>query len=56
MITGEVLFKPGKGDEMERDLDHISIIMDLIGEPPKTMMKEGKYIRDFFTTKVIQNI
>mmetsp|Transcript_17849 Transcript_17849/g.23358 ORF Transcript_17849/g.23358 Transcript_17849/m.23358 type:complete len:686 (-) Transcript_17849:567-2624(-) len=51
LATGDLLFDPRKGEHYERDDDHLALIMELVGEMPKSMALSGKYSRVFFNRK-----
>jgi len=53
LITGDYLFDP-KEDEYghhSRDEDHLALIIELLGPMPKKLTKDGKYSKQFFSSK-----
>jgi serine/threonine protein kinase len=42
MITGDFLFEPRKGQNYDKDDDHLAQMMELLGRMPKNMALSGK--------------
>lgn len=51
LLTGDYLFDPRNGKQYTKDDDHIGQIIELLGNFPRTMLKESYYARDFFNSK-----
>lgn len=49
MVTGEFLFEPRKGNNYDKDDDHLAQMMELLGRMPKNLALSGKNSRKFFT-------
>merc|ERR1719313_885238 len=48
MVTGEFLFEPRKGNNYDKDDDHLAQMMELLGRMPKNLALSGKNSRKFF--------
>ena len=48
MITGDFLFEPRKGQNYDKDDDHLAQMMELLGKMPKNLALSGKNSRKFF--------
>ncbi|KAF8072658.1 Serine/threonine-protein kinase SRPK [Scenedesmus sp. PABB004] len=48
LATGDFLFEPKSGSSWDRDEDHIALMMELLGRPPRRVWSAGKYARDYF--------
>lgn len=48
LITGDYLFYPRSGRKYDRNEDHIALMIELLGEPPKSYCLGGKYSREIF--------
>jgi serine/threonine protein kinase len=48
MITGDFLFEPRKGQNYDKDDDHLAQMMELLGRMPKNMALSGKNSTQFF--------
>lgn len=48
MVTGEFLFEPRKGNNYDKDDDHLAQMMELLGRMPKNLAMSGKNSRKFF--------
>eukprot|EP00879_Flechtneria_rotunda_P012527 GHRR01013080.1.p1 GENE.GHRR01013080.1~~GHRR01013080.1.p1 ORF type:complete len:446 (+),score=175.58 GHRR01013080.1:873-2210(+) len=48
LVTGDFLFEPRSGPGWERDEDHIALMIELLGRPPRKVWDSGRYKRDFF--------
>jgi len=48
LVTGDYLFYPRSGKKYKRDEDHMALIIELIGDPPKSFALGGKYSREVF--------
>lgn len=51
LLTGDYLFDPVEGHSYTKDDDHIAQIIELIGKFPSSLLKHGKYSREFFNSK-----
>lgn len=51
MITGDFLFEPRKGNNYDKDDDHLAQMMELLGRMPKNLALSGKNSRKFFDSK-----
>ena len=51
LVTGEYLFDPEENDNYDRDEDHLALIIELIGPPPLSLLKQGTYTKQFFSAK-----
>jgi serine/threonine-protein kinase SRPK3 len=51
LLTGDYLFDPVEGHSYTKDDDHIAQIIELIGKFPSSLLKTGKYSREFFNSK-----
>ncbi|CAE7344878.1 SRPK2, partial [Symbiodinium pilosum] len=50
LATGDYLFDPKKGEDWNREEDHLALIAELLGDlPTKEFALSGKYSKDFFT-------
>ena len=49
LATGDLLFDPRSGRDYDRDEDHLALIMELLGRPPKRVFTTGTRARTFFT-------
>lgn len=48
MLTSNFLFKPKKGDKYGKSDDHLALMIEHLGKPPKNFILSGKYSRDYF--------
>jgi len=49
LATGDYLFDPKKGDDWNREEDHLALIAELLGDlPSKEFALSGRYSKDFF--------
>jgi serine/threonine-protein kinase SRPK3 len=51
MVTGDFLFEPRKGQNYDKDDDHLAQMMELLGRMPKNMALSGKHSKKFFDNK-----
>ncbi|CAI5757828.1 unnamed protein product [Candida verbasci] len=51
LLTGDYLFDPRDGKTYNKDDDHIAQIIELIGQFPRSMLKESYHTRDFFNSR-----
>ncbi len=51
MLTGDFLFEPRKGQNYDKDDDHLAQMMELLGRMPKNMALTGKHYNKFFDSK-----
>ncbi|RYH04887.1 hypothetical protein EON65_46220 [archaeon] len=49
LLTGDLMFDPHSGKSWNREEDHLALIIELLGEFPKSLIAEGKKSGDFFT-------
>lgn len=50
MVTGDFLFEPRKGQNYDKDDDHLAQMMELLGRMPKNLALSGKHSKKFFTS------
>lgn len=48
MLTSNFLFKPKKGKKYGKSDDHLALMIEHLGKPPKAFALSGKYSRDYF--------
>lgn len=48
MITGDFLFEPRKGNNFDKDDDHLAQMMEILGKMPKNFALSGKHATRFF--------
>ena len=48
IYTGEILFNPDKDCDTSRDMNHLNLIQNLIGEIPKNLIKKSPVKKEFF--------
>ena len=48
MITGDFLFEPRKGNNFDKDDDHLAQMMEILGKMPKNFALSGKHASRFF--------
>ena len=51
MVTGDFLFEPRKGQNYDKDDDHLAQMMELLGRMPKNLALSGKNSKKFFDSK-----
>lgn len=51
MVTGDFLFEPRKGQNYDKDDDHLAQMMELLGRMPRNLALSGKSSRKFFDSK-----
>lgn len=51
MITGDFLFEPRKGNNYDKDDDHLAQMMELLGRMPKNMALSGKNSKKYFNSQ-----
>ena len=51
MVTGDFLFEPRKGQNYDKDDDHLAQMMELLGRMPKNLAMSGKHSRKFFDSR-----
>ena len=49
LATGDLLFDPRSGRDYDRDEDHLALIAELVGRPPRRVWGAGKRAKDFFS-------
>lgn len=48
MLTNTFLFKPRKGENYEKNDDHLALMIETLGPLPKNMIASGKYSKNYF--------
>ncbi len=48
MLTNTFLFKPRKGENYEKNDDHLALMIETLGPLPKNMIATGKYSKNYF--------
>jgi serine/threonine-protein kinase SRPK3 len=51
LITGDFLFEPRKGQNYDKDDDHLAQMCELLGRPPKNFSLSGRNSKRFFESK-----
>ena len=51
MVTGDFLFEPRKGNNYDKDDDHLAQMMELLGRMPKNMALSGKHSKKYFNSQ-----
>ena len=51
MVTGDFLFEPRKGNNYDKDDDHLAQMMELLGQMPKNLALQGKNSKKFFDSR-----
>lgn len=51
MVTGDFLFEPRKGDNYDKDDDHLAQMMELLGRMPKNLALSGKHSKKFVDSR-----
>lgn len=51
MVTGDFLFEPRKGQNYDKDDDHLAQMMELLGRMPKNLAFSGKNAKKFFDSR-----
>lgn len=51
LVTGDYLFNPKSGDDYAKEEDHVAFIIELIGHPKLSWLKDCKRYRKYFTTR-----
>jgi len=51
LLTGDLLFDPRAGKSWSREEDHLALIIELLGEFPRSLLNAGKLTAEFFTKK-----
>ena len=51
LYTGEILFNPGKDKYHSRDMYHLKLIHELIGDIPRRMIQKSKFSNKFYDKK-----
>ena len=50
LATGDLLFDPRSGRDYDRDEDHLALVMELLGRPPRRLWAgPGTRVRSYFT-------
>ena len=50
LATGDLLFDPRSGRDYDRDEDHLALVMELLGRPPKRLWSgPGTRTRTYYT-------
>lgn len=50
MVTGDFLFEPRKGNNYDKDDDHLAQMMELLGRMPRNMALSGKHSKKYFNS------
>lgn len=48
IYSGEILFNPDKDNETTRDMNHLNLIQNMIGEIPRSLVKKSPVRKEFF--------
>ena len=48
LYTGKILFNPKKNKEYNRDIQHLRLIHDIVGNVPSNMIKRSKFCNKFY--------
>lgn len=51
MVTGDFLFEPRKGNNYDKDDDHLAQMMELLGRMPRNMALSGKHSKKYFSSQ-----
>ena len=51
MVTGDFLFEPRKGNNYDKDDDHLAQMMELLGRMPKNLALSGKHSKKYFDSR-----
>lgn len=51
LLTGDFLFTPKSGRKYDKNEDHIALMMELLGEMPKSFATTGKFSREIFNRR-----
>ena len=51
MVTGDFLFEPRKGNNYDKDDDHLAQMMELLGRMPRNMALSGKHSKKYFNSQ-----
>ncbi|CCH60619.1 hypothetical protein TBLA_0D01110 [Henningerozyma blattae CBS 6284] len=51
LLTGDFLFEPDEGNSYSKDDDHIAQIIELLGEIPSYLLRNGRSSSDFFNSR-----
>jgi len=51
MVTGDFLFEPRKGNNYDKDDDHLAQMMELLGRMPKNLAMSGKHSKKYFDSR-----
>jgi len=48
LLTGDLMFDPHAGKSWSREEDHLALMMELLGDFPRSLLSQGKYTSDYF--------
>lgn len=51
LLTGDLLFDPRSGSKWDREEDHIAMMVELLGDFPKSVYTQGKRCQQYFNKK-----
>jgi serine/threonine protein kinase len=51
LVTGDLLFDPQEGKSWDREEDHLAMMIELLGDFPRSMTTAGKYGSEYFNRK-----
>jgi len=51
LLTGDLMFDPRAGKSWNREEDHLALIIELLGDFPKTLLNAGKHTADYFNKR-----
>lgn len=51
LVTGDFLFAPKNGKKYDKNEDHVALMIELLGEMPKSYSTSGKYSREIFNRR-----
>jgi hypothetical protein len=49
LLTGDLMFDPHAGKSWSREEDHLALMMELVGNFPKSLLVEGKLSSEYFS-------
>jgi hypothetical protein len=51
LLTGDLMFDPHAGKSWSREEDHLALIIELLGDFPRTLLTAGKNTSEYFTKR-----
>lgn len=51
LLTGDLMFDPQAGKNWNREEDHLALMIELLGNFPKSLLPKGKFSYDYFNKK-----